>query len=142
LEFTRRLVALRRSHPVFRRRRFLVGKDAGELLWFTPAGTPMTDVDWRDPDARSVALYLDGADAPDLADDGSPMIDDDFLILVNAWWEPLDFTIPPSRPGQSWHREIDTFDPVAPDVPGNQDAGDVIAVGPRSVLLLRASATQ
>ena len=55
LEFTRRLIGLRRSHPVFRRRRFLVGADAAELLWFTPAGTPMTQVDWRDPHARSVA---------------------------------------------------------------------------------------
>jgi isoamylase len=111
LAFTRRLVAVRQTHPVFRRRRFLIGAEAAELLWFTPAGTPMTEAGWRDPDARSLALYLDGADAPDLAADGSPMLDDDFLLLVNAWWERLDFTIPPTRPGQTWLREIDTFDP-------------------------------
>ena len=111
-----------------------------------PAGQPaLTDVKFLPIDLdfierRSVALYLDGADAPDLADDGSPMIDDDFLLLVNAWWEPLDFTVPPSRPGQSWHREIDTFDPSASDVWRRHGAGDVVAVGPRSVLLLRASA--
>ena len=55
LAFTREVVALRRSHPVFRRRRFLVGADAEEVQWFTPAGTPMTPADWQDPGARSVA---------------------------------------------------------------------------------------
>ena len=85
-------------------------------------------------------LYLDGADAPDLAADGSPLIDDDFLLLVNAWWEPLDFTIPPTRPGQIWQPEIDTFDPAATEPSGKRAAGDVVAVGPRSVLVLRASA--
>ena len=142
LTFTRRLIGLRLSHPVFRRRRFLVGKDAGELMWFTPAGTPMTETEWRDPDARSIALYLDGADAPDLADDGSAMIDDDFLMLVNGWWEPLDFTVPPCCPGQSWQREVDTFDPMATEAAGKHGPGDVVAVGPRSVLLLRAPMRQ
>jgi isoamylase len=126
---------------VFRRRRFLVGPEAAGLLWFSPAGTPMTVDGWQDPDARSVALYLDGAGAPDLASDGSPMVDDDFLLLVSAWWEPLGFTIPPTRPGQVWEQEIDTFDPVATERSGTLSAGDVVAVGPRSVLLLRASAT-
>jgi isoamylase len=140
LAFTRRLVALRQSHPVFRRRRFLVGAEAAELLWFTPAGTPMTAAGWRDPDARSLALYLDGADAPDLAADGSPMLDDDFLLLINTWWEPLDFTIPPTRPGQLWHREIDTFDPAMTESSAKPGAGDPVAVGPRSVVVLQASA--
>jgi glycogen operon protein len=137
LEFTRRLVTLRQSHPVFRRRRFLVGAEAGELLWFTPAGTAMTTKAWRDPGARSVALYLDGADAPDLDADGRPMLDDDFLVLVNAWWEPLDFAIPGTRPGQTWLREIDTFDPTTAAAALGES--DVIAVGPRSLVVLRAS---
>ena len=137
LAFTRQLVAFRQTHPVFRRRRFLVGAEAGELLWFTPAGTPVTAAEWRDPDARSLALYLDGADAPDLAADGRPMIDDDFLLLVNAWWEPLTFTVPPTRPGQTWCREIDTFDPTAGRSTERSSVADPVAVGPRSVVVLR-----
>jgi isoamylase len=141
LAFTRRLVAVRQTHPVFRRRRFLIGAEAAELLWFTPAGTPMIEAGWRDPDARSLALYLDGADAPDLAADGSPMLDDDFLLLVNAWWERLDFTIPPTRPGQTWLREIDTFDPTGAGSSAAAGAADQVVVGPRSVVVLRAPAT-
>jgi glycogen operon protein len=139
LAFTRQVVAFRQTHPVFRRRRYLVGAEAGELLWFTPAGTPVTAAEWRDPDARSLALYLDGADAPDLAADGSPMIDDDFLLLVNAWWEPLTFTIPHTRPGQTWCREIDTFDPAAARSAERSGVADPVAVGPRSVVVLQGA---
>jgi glycogen operon protein len=99
----------------------------------------MTAGAWRDPDARSVALYLDGADAPDVATDGSPMVDDDFLVLVNAWWEPLDFAIPGTRPGQTWQREIDTFDPTTAAAALGES--DLIAVGPRSLVVLRASSS-
>ncbi len=137
LAFTRRLLALRKAHPVFRRRRFLAGMEASELGWHTPGGTAMTAADWADPDARAVALYLDGADAPDHAEDGSPLVDDDFLVLVNGWWEPLEFTIPPTRDGQRWWGELDTFDPTARPTPTPPAAGGSISVGPRSVVVLR-----
>jgi glycogen operon protein len=135
LDFTRRLVAFRQAHPVFRRRRFLAGVEASELGWYTPAGTAMTPDEWADANARSLAIYLDGADAPDRAADGHPLVDDDFLVLVNAWWEPLDFTIPVTRPQQAWHQEIDTFDPAASRPAAA--AGQPVRVGPRSVLVLR-----
>jgi isoamylase len=135
LDFTRRLVAFRQAHPVFRRRRFLAGVEASELGWYTPAGTAMTADEWADPNARSLAIYLDGAGDPDRAADGHPLVDDDFLVLVNAWWEPLDFTIPLTRPDQAWQPEIDTFDPAA-SRPGAA-AGQPVQVGPRSVLVLR-----
>src|SRR5262250_3448244 len=61
LAFTRRLIAFRKEHPVFRRRRFLAGKEAAELGWFTFAGTPMTAADWANPGALSLAIYLDGS---------------------------------------------------------------------------------
>ena len=70
--------------------------------------------DWADPNARTLALYLDGSDDPDTAEDGTPLLDDDFLVLVNSWWEPLSFTLPPTRPGAEWHAEIDSYDPAAP----------------------------
>jgi isoamylase len=110
------------------------------LDWFTFAGTPMTGADWADPGALSVAIYLDGSDDPDLADDGSPMLDDDFLVLVNAWWEPLDFVIPVTRDGQTWRPEIDTYDPAATAAAQPRHAGDKVSIGPRSVTVLRGYA--
>jgi isoamylase len=139
LSFVRGLVTLRRSHPVFRRRRFLTGIEASELGWFTPAGTPMTPADWDDGSALALGVYLDGSDAPDTGPDGQPLLDDDFLVLVNAWWEPLTFTIGDCRAGLEWVAEIDSFDPASvgsADAPQRQ-AGDRVTVGPRSVLVLR-----
>jgi hypothetical protein len=100
LDFTTRLIALRKAHPVFRRTRFLAGAEAAELRWFTPAGTEMTAANWSDASALAIALYLDGSDAPDRTADGTWLVDDDFLVLVNAWWEPLEFVLPVTRQRQ------------------------------------------
>jgi isoamylase len=136
--FASRLVAFRKKHPVFRRRRFLAGAEASELRWFTPAGTEMTDGDWSDESALAVALYLDGFDDPDRAADGAPLLDDDFLVLVNAWWEPLEFVLPSTRERAAWHVELDTHDltPAAGSAAAVRDAGDRVAVGPRSLAVL------
>jgi glycogen operon protein len=138
LAFTRRLVNFRRSHPVFRRRKFLTGSEAAELGWFTPSGAAMTEENWADGGALALAIYLDGADDPDPAPDGTPLLDDDFLVLVNAWWEPIEFTIPETTvPDQSWHTEIDSYDPSAPRTEATRTAGDTITAAPRSGTVLR-----
>jgi glycogen operon protein len=136
LTFTRRLIEFRKAHPVLRRRRFLAGVEAAEIGWFTPGGQMMNDADWADDNARCLAIYLDGSDDPDRAEDGSLLVDDDLLLLVNSWWEPLDFTVPVTRPDQSWRPEIDTFDPGATAGPVGLGAGDTRSVGPRSLVVL------
>jgi glycogen operon protein len=164
LAFARRLIALRARHPVFRRRRFLSGADARELGWFTPAGTPMTDADWKDDSALSLGIYLDGSDSPDRAGDGSLLLDDDFYLMVNGYWEPLTFTIPSVRtpPGgaaESWRVEISTYDgnpspgdgttpsgggttpsggASTPPAPATLTAGGHLDVGSRSLIVCRA----
>ena len=134
LGFTRALVALRRSHPVFRRRRYLAGAEAAEVGWFTPAGAAMTGPDWADSGSLAIAIYLDGSDDPDRSDDGTPLVDDDFLVMVNGWWEPLGFTVPATRAGLIWQACLDTYDPARP--PAELHAGDQLTVGPRSIVVL------
>jgi isoamylase len=143
LEFTRRLIAFRLAHPVFRRRRFLAGAEAAELRWFTPGGGEMTTADWSDASALALALYLDGSDDPDQAADGTLLLDDDFLVLVNAWWEPLDFVVPATRAQASWRVEIDTYDmdtgsdlPAAGPPAACLTAGDRVSARARSVVVL------
>ena len=142
LAYTRRLIAFRKQHPVFRRRRFLAGVEAADLGWFTPAGTPMTVADWADRGALSLAIYLDGSDDPDRAEDGTALLDDDFLVLFNAWWEPLEFEIPRTRDGQTRQAEIDSHDPPAAATMPQCQAGDHITVGSRSVTVLRGPRPQ
>jgi isoamylase len=137
-DFTRKLIALRKAHPVFRRSRFLAGAEASELRWFTPGGTEMTGAEWADQNALAVALYLDGSDDPDQAADGTWLVDDDFLVLVNAWWEELEFTLPPTREQAVWQAEADTYDLAAPAGSGEHSAGETVTVGPRSVVVLKS----
>ena len=138
LVFTRRLVAFRRAHPVFRRRRFLVGIDAAELAWFTPSATPMTIENWTDPNARALTIYLDGDDDPDLAADGTPLVDDDFLVLVNGWWEKLGFRIPDVGAARTWRVALDTYDPTRTTGPEDLRARDDIMLGPQSIVVLQS----
>jgi glycogen operon protein len=139
-DYVKRLLTLRCEHPVFRRKRFLTGVEAAELGWFSCAGEPVTEEQWADPTMHAIAVYLDGSDAPDDADDGTPLLDDDFLILVNAYWEEVTFTIPPVRQApQTWFAELDSYDSAvsaAREFP--RHTGDQVVSRPRSVQVLRA----
>jgi isoamylase len=138
--YVRRLLALRRAHPVFRRQRFLTGAETAELGWYSAAGAAVTDEQWGDPTMHAIAVYLDGSDAPDEAADGTPLLDDDFLILVNGWREPVAFTLPEVREtAQTWFVELDSYDPAvsaAREFP--RHTGDQMVARPRSVTVLRA----
>ncbi|MFA5882517.1 MAG: glycogen debranching protein GlgX [Acidimicrobiia bacterium] len=138
LAFTRGLIAFRRAHPVFRRRRFLAGMEASELAWFGTNGQPMTGADWVDPATRCVTLFLDGHDAPDRAHDGRPLVDDDFLLVVNAWWEPLAVALPGAGRHRAWRPVFDTTtgEFASVDAPAVA-AGDPVTAGPRSLTVLR-----
>ncbi len=132
--FTRHLIGLRRAHPVFRRRHYLTGAEAGHLRWYTPSGAEMTDRDWADSNARCVTVLFDGDENPDLAPDGTPLIDDDFLVLVNGWWEPLRFSLPAGAADRDWTVVSDSADP------SRSGAGPAyLTVAPRSVLILQAA---
>jgi isoamylase len=135
VEFTARLCRLRERHPVFRRRQFFTGTPAPEtgrddLDWYRPDGLVMTGQDWGAAYARAVTVALSGA----TGDHTRP--DDPFLILLNAWWEPLDFAIPESLRGLPWRVEIDTNDA---DVMGRAiDPSAPITLIGRSFVLLRS----
>ena len=125
---------MRLAHPVLRRRSY--PRHPHTQRFYTPAGEPMTDADWRDAGAKSVALVLSGSIDPDLDDDGEPMLDDDLALLLNAWWEPLDFALPwtgddhwttASDSAQTTHR-------------GQPVTGQTVSVGPRSLVVLLRSA--
>ncbi|MGO9886934.1 MAG: glycogen debranching protein GlgX [Solirubrobacteraceae bacterium] len=135
VEFTARLCRLREEHPVFRRRQFFTGypaheSDRDDLDWYRPDGLEMTGQDWGAAYARAVTVALSG----DTGDDTRP--DDPFLILLNAWWEPLEFTIPEPLRGMPWQVEVDTNAPEATGRPVDTSA-PVTLIG-RSLVLLRS----
>lgn len=137
------MITLRRDHPVFRRKRFLTGAAVSDLEWFTPAGTTMNDQDWVDPNARAIAIHLDGADDPDRDADGNTLTYDVLLVLVNGWWEPPKFAIPDVGRPARWQWVLDTYRSggLPDDAPGLR-CGDACTVGPQSIVILRARRTR
>jgi isoamylase len=140
--FTRRLIALRREHPVFRRQRFLVGEDLTgsglpDVWWFRPDGRKMTRRDWQRPDGRALGVFLNGAAIADKGPHGEHVGDDSFLALLNAHYEDVSFTLPVRRFGTAWTHELCTHDPqIAPGGDRMAARSDML-VRARSVKLLR-----
>jgi glycogen operon protein len=143
LAFTARLVKLRREHPVFKRRRWFVGRplhgdDVSDIGWFTPDATPMTDEDWRSGFARSVGVFLNGRDIPTPDARGEPVVDDSFYLMFNAHYEALRFRVPPCRWGDRWLKVLDTNVPV-PDLRQQKELreGDEVWLEAYSLVVLR-----
>jgi isoamylase len=146
LAFTRKVVALRRDHPVFRRRRFFKGaaseggqSDLGDIAWFTTSGTQMQQSDWQRGDARAVAVFLNGERIQESDKRGQRILDDSFLVLFSAHDEDLEFTLPPKEYGTWWSVLVDTADDGtwASDSGDTYGPGDVVLTSPRSTIVLR-----
>ncbi|MDH4077971.1 MAG: alpha-amylase family glycosyl hydrolase, partial [Acidimicrobiia bacterium] len=143
LTFCRWLVGFRRSHPVFRRRRWFQGtpvRGIDEIAWFRPDGREMTDDDWALDFVRSLGVYIHGESisTPDVF--GQPVVDDTFLLLFNAADSDLDWKLPPRPWAARWVQELSTVDPgpTPEDEQHPAAAGSTITVPSRSVLILRA----
>ena len=114
LDFTRRLVRLRQAHPALQRRRFLHGRrvhgaDIRDILWLRPDGQKMSDEDWGSGYARTVGMLLDGRAMTEWSESGELVSDDALLCLFNAYWEPIDFSLPEVSNIDHWDVLIDTF---------------------------------
>ncbi|MCC5950190.1 MAG: glycogen debranching protein GlgX [Nitriliruptoraceae bacterium] len=115
--FTRQLIALRRDHPVFRRRRFFEGKAARgvefvDIAWLTPDGQLMSDEDWESGYAKSLQIFLNGDGLASRDDRGQLVEDTSFLLLCNAHHEGLTFHIPDDVPVGPWVVVLDTAEPT------------------------------
>lgn len=111
--FTQQLIALRQAHPVFRRRRFFHGRhirgaEVKDLSWFRPDGKEMTDEDWNKGYVRCLGLRLSGDALEETDSKGRSLLDDTFLLLLNAHHEPLPFTLPAHKRGVRWQPVLDT----------------------------------
>ena len=113
LEFTRQLIRLFHQHPVLRRRKFFQGRpvrgaEIKDIAWFRPDGQEMTDHDWRNEQARSLAVRLAGDAIDEVDERGCRVTDDTLLLLLNAHHRAVSFTLPAHRAGDSWEQLLDT----------------------------------
>ncbi|MGL6279016.1 MAG: glycogen debranching protein GlgX [Gaiella sp.] len=140
--FARRVIALRRAHPVFRRRAFLTGEErmgsgAPDVWWFRPDGRRMTLADWGRGDAFALGAFLNGEEIPGLTPEGEPVVDESFIVLFNAWRDPVTFLLPPSRFGRRWAHELSTAEPHLPPSEHELPARAPVTVDGRALRLLR-----
>ena len=139
LTFTRSLIALRTQHRTFCRRKFFGGRpihgnEVSDLLWFQPDGLEMGDEEWNRGHVRCLAVYLNG-EPFDIDGRGQPLVDDDFLVLVNASEADVSFTVP-VRLGGTWDVVLDTQHPTGEGGWREVKAGNDIVAVARSLVVL------
>jgi glycogen operon protein len=142
-QFTRRLIALRREHPVFRRERFLAGRETmgsglPDSWWFRTDGRKMTRRDWQSGEPV-LGLFLNGEEIPTPGPRGEDIEDDSFVLLFNAHDEDRTFVLPWPRFGARWALELSTADPGAQPGAGVYGARTEITLAARSVVVLKRS---
>jgi glycogen operon protein len=140
LEFTRKLIALRRDHPSFRRRDFFAGQPREEgalkdLLWLRPDGQEMTEAEWAQDFARCLGMYLSGMALSGTDMRGQPLFDDDFLLLFNAHHEDMDFRIPEIG-DEPWRALVDTSTATGTPEPGAFKPGETYTMKCRAMAVL------
>ena len=138
LTFVRKLVHLRRNHPVFRKRTFFQGdavNEAGlkDITWLTPEGQEMTEQEWQQGAALSLGMLLAGDAIGERDKRGRPVVDDDFLLLLNPSPEDVPFLLPDQHWSSPWSLVVDTSlkseamaGPYAPGKPYPQRARSLV----------------
>ncbi len=142
LEFTSRLLAFRRDHPVFRRRRFFQGQaihglDLADIEWFTTDGVEMAEEHWGQDHVRDFMVLLSGDSIPTRGEHGEQIRDDTFFLLFNARDEDIAATLPAER-GARWLTVLDTaaHEPF-PDPGPSFVPGEDVSMAARSVVVLQ-----
>jgi isoamylase len=152
MEFTCRLIELRRDHPNLRRRKFfqdraidpahkmdrdIGGKRVRDIAWYRPDGEEMTNDEWSAGWVRCLGLQLSGKTLDEVNQFGQPLADDTFLFLLNPHHEPIKFYMPKTDEVAHWELIADSRAPenllatrLAP--------GEIYELIPYSAALMRA----
>ncbi|HET8701099.1 MAG TPA: glycogen debranching enzyme GlgX, partial [Nitrococcus sp.] len=136
LAFVARLIRIRRAHSQFRRRKFFVGHR--DIVWLNPNGREMSAGEWQHAFARCLGVYLVGGALDEQDARGRRLTDDDFILLLNAHYEPIAFTLPRAEWPVPWEPLIDTAHPtINPEAP-SFEAASAYPIEARSLVLLIA----
>jgi glycogen operon protein len=145
LEFVKKVIRIKETQPVFQRRKFFLGRairgsHIKDLSWFGPDGQEMSDEAWDAGFVKCVGIRLAGDLIGDVDERGEKVSGETLLLLLNAHFEPLSFTVPITNPEHHWERLLDTAE---------QDSGAFVLQGgeqyalqARSVALLRTMLRQ
>jgi glycogen operon protein len=139
-DFTAKLIHLRRDHPNLHRRKFfqdrvIRGSVVRDIAWYNTDGNELSDEAWTTDWNRSLALMLNGKTLAITDEDGNPIADDCFVILVHAAAEGVEFKLPEPPAGNPWSQVLNTEnieDPFAAE-----EIGESVIVGGRALRVFR-----
>ena len=109
LRFVKTIASIRKSQPVLQRRRFFRGRvgsvaeNIRDVIWLNADGSEMTQADWQQSDRRYLGVIYDGKEIDDFDEEGNLLVGSSLLILMNAFWKDIEFTLPP-RETESYAR--------------------------------------
>jgi isoamylase len=140
LEFTQKLIHLRKKHPAFCRRRWFQGqpiKGIGleDIAWFLHDGNEMGEEHWNEHFAKSLGVFLFGRGLHAVGPRGEHIIDDSFYVIFNGHHDSLQFKLPPEKYGREWTKVLDTSTPNIGHLE-KYKADEIVEAEGRSVILL------
>ncbi len=121
LEFVKSLIRIRHTHPVFNRTRFFHGQLIGgspvkDITWLSLDGRELTHDEWHLSFARCFGFHLGGDTGDFFSRAGKRLVDDRFIVLLNADRNDIGFQLPSADLGLLWNVLIDT---ARPDIDGH-----------------------
>ena len=141
LAFTRRLIALRKEHPIFRQRRWFQGRPirgSVDIAWFRSDGEEMSEQDFNSSHRRSLGMFLNGEAIQGRDLRGQGVHDDSFLVIMNANAEKIDWKLPSDLDYQ-WSVVVDTSRDLAE---GSAVDDGSLLVAERSMVVLTGATSQ
>jgi len=139
------LIHLQRTQPVFQRRKFFQGRaihgeGIQDISWFEPSGHEMTEEAWNTGYARCLGVRLTGDLIGEADERGEEIVGDTILLLLNAHYETVPFTLPATREGERWEHLLDTADPQDMPLAGTDE--QQYELQGRAMAVLRIKAQQ
>ncbi len=141
LDFTQKLIELRKNHPVFCRRNWFQGvairSRVNDIAWFLPEGIEMSEENWSHDFAKSLGVFLNGRELHYVDEQGNKILDDSFYVIFNAYHGPLDYVLPPEKFAKNWLKVLDTSEDCISENGVCFKAEETINVAGRSVVVLK-----
>jgi isoamylase len=142
LEFTKKLIAFYKTHPAFTRQRWFNGREvegtgSKDIAWFLPEGSEMSEDNWKQDFAKSLAVFLNGKGVRLKNEKGESITDDHFYVVFNAHSEEVPYKLPGTGYAKNWTKVIDTFEASVSEAGKKFRAGQTVKVPGRAVIVFK-----
>lgn len=112
-KFVKYMLQIRHENPVLTRKKFVKGKiiNGGphkDIIWYRNDGREMTHDDWANTITMCIGLKLFGSAIEEFDEKGNIITGDTLLIVLNAYWDNLQFVLPKIKIKGAWELIMDT----------------------------------